>query len=48
MDRTLQHFNQYSTESVMDWQGLHSNRFPRPRLIHPRKDLIGTSTTQYI
>ena len=44
MDRTLQHFNQYSTDSPMEWPGLHSNRFPKPRLMHPRRDLIQSGT----
>lgn len=48
MDRTLQHFNQYTTESQMDWPGLQSNRFPKPRLIHPRRDLIQSGSSLII
>lgn len=48
MDATLHHFNQYTTDSKMDWPGLHSNRFPKPRLMHPKHDLIGTSTPSFI
>jgi hypothetical protein len=40
----MQQYNEYSTESNLHWQGLNSSKFPRPRLIHPRKDIIKTGT----
>jgi hypothetical protein len=48
MQTTLQHFNQYTTESPMYWPGLTSNRFPKMRLMHPRRDVIRSGTTLYI
>lgn len=48
METTLQHFNQYSTESAMNWPGLTSNRFPKMRYMHPRKDVIQSGTPLYI
>ena len=48
METTLQHFNQYSSDSPMYWPGLTSNRFPKMRLMHPRRDIIHSGTTIFI
>ncbi len=48
MDITLRDYNQYTTESILDWKGLRSNKFPKPRLIHPRRDLIQSGTPNII
>ena len=48
MDKTFQHFNQYTTDSVLDWPGLNSSKFPKPRLMHPRRDLIKSGKHQNI
>ena len=44
MEKTMQHFNQYNTQSELNWEGSQSNRFPKMRLMHPSKDLIQTGT----
>ena len=48
MDQTMPHFNQYSTNSAFDWEGLKSNRFPKMRYMHPNKDIIKSGTLFFI
>ena len=48
MQTTLQHFSQYSTDSTMEWPGLTSSRFPKMRLMHPRRDIIHSGISVYI
>jgi len=36
----LSHYNQYRQDSPMEWNGLQSNRFPRPRKMLPHNDTI--------
>jgi hypothetical protein len=40
MLESLYHFNQYSGESALDWNGLRSAKFGKTRLSIPSKDAI--------
>ncbi len=44
MERSMQHYNEYTTESNLAWEGITSSKFPRPRLIHQKRDVIKTGS----
>lgn len=44
MSSVLEHYNPYSVNSELEWDGLRSSKFGRTKVFLPRKDLITTGT----
>lgn len=40
MSSVLDHYNDYKTNSNLEWEGLKSNRFGRTKYLIPSKDVI--------
>ena len=48
MSSVLEHYNPYTTDSNLAWDGLKSSKFGRTRIHFPPKDLISHGITHKI